>query len=132
MENKDKQSLAIYATNLAGSYIPRIGSLFNPVGAIVFGGIDVAKRFYDKVDNPYVRMVEALGALAYSVSAASNILHSLGGDMHSLGRGVLDASMAYQLWANEGVLNNVKSGQTKEDIKKIKNDLESILEGGKK
>jgi len=127
MNKKDKQSLLIYGTNFAGSYIPKIGGLFNPLGSIVFGGIDIAKRLYDKTDNPYVRAVETLGALGYTLSAASNILSSLSGNVHSLGSGILDVSMAYQLLVNEGVLDNLRNGQTKRDVRKIKTDLETLL-----
>lgn len=46
MNKKDKQSLLIYGTNFAGNYTPRVGHLFNPLGAIIFGGIDIAKRVF--------------------------------------------------------------------------------------
>ncbi len=132
MNKKNKESLMIYGTNFAGSFIPKVGSLFNPVGSIIFGSIDIAKRLYDKVDNPYVRAVETLGAVGYSISAVSNILSSLNGDIPRLGSGVLDASMAYQLLVNEGVLSNIKSGQIKNDFKQIKTDLEGIISKNKK
>ncbi len=130
MKNRDKQSLVIYGTNFAGNYIPKIGHLFNPLGAIVFGGIDIAKRVYDRVDNPYVRTLETAGGLYYSLSAISNLFSSLNGNLHDLGRCILDASMAYQLLVNEGVLDNIKNKRTEGDIKKIKSDLEGLLRQG--
>lgn len=127
MKNINRQSLIIYGTNFAGSYIPKIGSLFNPVGAIIFGGINIAKRIYNKSNSPYIRTVETLGGAYYCISAISNVFSSFNGSLYDLGRGILDASMAYHLLLNEEVLNNVKRGQIGKDIKKIKSNLENIL-----
>lgn len=135
----DRQSLVIYGSNFLGGFVPDLGSyfnkgLFNPIGAVVFGGINIAKRIHDKVDNSYVRLVELVGATYYTASAVSNFLSILDGKADGLGKGFFDSLMAYQLLKNEGVWNNLTTGRTKDDVKKViagitntKSDLETRI-----
>ncbi len=139
----NKQSLAIYGSNFLGGLVPDLGDYlnkgyFNPLGALVFGGINIAKRIHDKVDNSYVRLFELGGAVYYTGSAVSNFLSVLDGKVGGLGAGFMDGLMAYQLLKNEGVLNNLMTGRTKEDLKKViacgtkaKANLESRLDSEK-
>ncbi len=147
----NKQALAIYGSNFLGSFVPNLGGyfkhylpkgfnkdLFNPVGAVVFGSLNIAKKLSDKVDNSYVRLFELGGAVYYTSSAVSNFLSVLDGKVERLGAGFMDGLMAYQLLKNEGVLNNLMTGRTKEDLKKViacstkaKANLESRLDSEK-
>lgn len=132
MENKNKQSLVFYGSNFLGGFAPNLGNyfnkgFFNPAGAVIFGGLNIAKKIHSSVDNPYVRLLELGGAAYYSVSAFANFVSMFDGRTDGLGKGFMDSLMAYQLLKNEGVLDNIRTDKTKADIKKVKVDLENLL-----
>ena len=135
MKNSTKQALAIYGTNIIGPYLFRkvgtslskVSNSFNPTGAIIFGGINIAKKIHSAIDNRYVRIFESLGALYYSSSAICNLISGLSGNTKDFAGSILDASMAYQLLANQGVIDNITNKQTEKDINGIISDLERVV-----
>jgi hypothetical protein len=73
-------------------------SIGNPVGAIMFGSLDIARNAFPKIKGSWpVIIAESVGEIYYSFSAAADLFGWLNGNWGSLVQLPFDAAMVYAL-----------------------------------
>lgn len=76
-------------------------SIANPVGAIAYGALDIARNVIPKFKgNVVVAGAEAVGALYYSASSVADLFGWLNGNWGSLVQLPFDVMMAYEIGRN--------------------------------
>jgi hypothetical protein len=131
IKKETKGKIAIYGSNfIAGA----IGNQFNynlgnPIGAIVYGGLDLMKSAFPKLkENKYIRLTEVAGALGYGVSTVKDLVGILHGDLNSLAQLPFDVGMVYETGKN--VKEDYEHSKTNlgDDLVSVAGDIVNVID----
>ena len=145
MPRSKSRKTAIYLSNfiagikpvreIAGKGIEKIlGSsagyeIGNPVGAILYGGIELAKQHNPDIKkNKYIRLTEAAGAVYYGLSTISDLFGILNGDLGYIAKFPFDLGMLYETATNASKDYKETGTSIKKDIIDVKNDFYSAID----
>lgn len=104
-------------------------SIGNPVGAIVYGGLDLAKNYAPDIkESKYVRLLEAGGTAYYGLSTIGNLFGVLNGDFGQLAQLPFNVGMLYETGTNTAKDYRETGATVKSDLKNVKKDFEKGID----
>lgn len=132
MTNKNlKRKLGVYGANFVarpvGNLIKSGSNIGNPIGAIVYGGLDILRNAIPSLkNNKYIRLFEAGGFAVYGLKTVGNLLSIAKGNYHDLAELPFNALMAYETGKN--TLEDYAGKDIINDVKQIPQDFENITQ----
>ncbi len=115
----------VYGGNLAAGIS---GSILgfnwgNPIGALIYGGLDIASHYFDQVRvHPLTRVAKLAGAVGWGLKSLYDVGNLFLGDVGSLIDLPFDLSMAYQLGVDSKDSYN-KKYSLEEDLGTIRENV---------
>ncbi len=114
---------------IAGKSLESMGSsagyeIGNPVGAIIYGGLDLIKSVYPGASSSkYVRLLESAGAVYYGLSVVADLFGVLNGDFGQLAKLPLDVAMLYETGTNTAKDYKKENSKIRNDLSEVKSDV---------
>jgi hypothetical protein len=124
-----KGRLEVYGANLGVGYVARKyfdSSLGNPLGAAVFGLLDLAGLCSASIKQSKItRIAKGVGSLYYMTYAIPDAIELATGDYSKIPALLLDGSMVY-ITAKDAIKSYSENGA------KVRDDLSSVVNGTKR